>query len=256
MSDIHFLSFNSKKQSQNFAMAARTLSIKTTTARTLFQSLRWNSFDPTVGAASSVLANRPFTTDSNADAAVSDEMSIDVGRHPTTTPQPTRRGRRDDFLPGFFSEPWDPFNPGRTLNQVLNYMDQLMDAPFGGRGGLRTGWNAREDEKSLKLRVEMPGLSKDDVKVFVEDNTLVIKGEKEEEDGTGNAEVDDTDTKENQGQAQGRARRRYSSRIEMPERGYKLDQIKAEMKHGVLRVVVPKAQEEERGDVIEVQIDG
>lgn len=66
------------------------------------------------------------------------------------------------------SDPWDSFNPGITLNQVLNFMDQLMDAPFGGRGILRTGWDAREDDKSLYLRVEMPGLSKDDVKVCLE----------------------------------------------------------------------------------------
>lgn len=84
----------------------------------------------------------------------------------------------------------------------------------------------------------------------------MIKGEKQEENRTVNAEDDITAAEGNQGQGQGRVRRRYSSRIEIPEKGYKLDQIKAEMKHGVLRVVIPKVQEEERGDVIEVQIDG
>lgn len=85
----------------------------------------------------------------------------------------------------------------------------------------------------------------------------MIKGEKEEENRTvtGNAEDDITAAK-NQGKGKGRARQRYSSRIEIPEKGYKLDQIKAEMKHGVLQVVIPKVHEEERGDVIEVRIDG
>lgn len=82
----------------------------------------------------------------------------------------------------------------------------------------------------------------------------MIKGEKEEENGTGDAEDGTTSAEGNQGQ--GMMRRRYSSRIEIPERGYKLDQIKAEMKHGVLRVVIPKVQEKERSDVIEVRIDG
>lgn len=66
------------------------------------------------------------------------------------------------------SDPWDPFNPGRTISQVLNFMDQLMDVPLSGHGVLRTGWDVREDDKSLYLKVEMPGLSKDDVKVWVE----------------------------------------------------------------------------------------
>jgi hypothetical protein len=43
-----------------------------------------------------------------------------------------------------------------------------MDTPFTGCGVLQTGWDAREDDKSLYLKVEMPGLSKDDVKVRVE----------------------------------------------------------------------------------------
>nr|AEI61933.1 putative small heat shock protein [Triticum aestivum] len=36
---------------------------------------------------------------------------------------------------------------------------------------------------------------------------------------------------------------------------YRMDQIKAEMKNGVLRVVVPKVKEEERKDVFEVNVD-
>lgn len=84
----------------------------------------------------------------------------------------------------------------------------------------------------------------------------MIKGEKEEENRTGNGEEDITAAEGNREQGQGRARRRYSSRIEIPEKGYKLDQIKAEMKHGVLQVAIPKVHKEERGDVIEVQIDG
>ncbi|KAF3326446.1 small heat shock protein [Carex littledalei] len=227
-------------------MAARALSNRTSTANTLLQSLGRCSFNRTVGAALGVVANQPLTTNS-PDAATS---------RPATAPAPARGGCRDDFLPAFFSDPRDPFNPGRTLSQVLNFMDQLTDVPLGGRGMLRTGWDAREDDKSLYLKVEMPGLSKDDIKVFVEGTTLVIKGEKQEENRTVNAEDDITAAEGNQGQGQGRARRRYSSRIEIPEKGYKLDQIKAEMKHGVLRVVIPKVQEEERGGVIEVQIDG
>ncbi|CAI9771549.1 unnamed protein product [Fraxinus pennsylvanica] len=150
--------------------------------------------------------------------------------------------RRDDF-PTFFSDAFDPFFPGRSLSQVLNMMDQFMDSPFmtAGRGrgigaGVRRGWDVKEDDDALYLRLEMPGLDKDQVKVLVEQNTLVIKGE-------GEKEYEDDEHG-----------RRYSSRLDLPPNLYKLDGIKAEMKNGLLKVVVPKVKEEERMDVFQVDV--
>ena len=40
----------------------------------------------------------------------------------------------------------------------------------------------------------------------------------------------------------------------MPPKLYKLDQIKAEVKEGVLRIVVPKVKEAERKGIFQVQI--
>ncbi|KAI4332747.1 hypothetical protein L6164_017630 [Bauhinia variegata] len=162
-----------------------------------------------------------------------DDRSLDVDRH-------SDRGmrRRDDF----FSDVFDPFSPTRSLSQVLNLMDQFMDNPFlsasrGVGAGFRRGWDAKETEDALHLRVDMPGLGKEDVKVSVEQNTLTIKGE-------GAKEGDDEESV-----------RRYSSRIDLPEKLYKIDQIKAEMKNGVLKVVVPKMKEEERSDALQVKIE-
>ena len=137
---------------------------------------------------------------------------------------------------------FDPFSPTRSLSQLLNTMDQYMENPFlsasgGMGGGLRRSWDAKETEDALNLRIDMPGLGKEDVKVSVEQNTLVIKGESAKES-------EDEDTAG-----------RYTSRIHLPEKIYKTDQIKAEMKNGVLKVVVPKIKEEERSDVIQVEID-
>lgn len=126
-------------------------------------------------------------------------------------------------------------------------MDQLMDNPYlsasrgTGAGGARRGWDARETEDALLLRVDMPGLGKEDVKISVEQNTLTIRGEE------GGA-------KEGEDEEEGGARR-YSSRIDLPDKLYKIDQIKAEMKNGVLKVVVPKMKEEERSDVINVKVE-
>ncbi|GAV79123.1 HSP20 domain-containing protein [Cephalotus follicularis] len=145
---------------------------------------------------------------------------------------------RDDL----FSDVFDPFSPTRSLGQVLNLMDQLTDNPFlsasrGVGAGIRRGWDAKETDNALNLRIDMPGLDKEDVKVCVEQNTLVIKGEggKESEEEEGG--------------------RRYTSRIDLPEKIYKMDQIRAEMKNGVLKVVVPKLKEEDRVDVLSVKVE-
>lgn len=123
-------------------------------------------------------------------------------------------------------------------------MDQVMDNPFlsasrgiGAGAGVRRGWDARETEDALHLRVDMPGLGKEDVKISVEQNTLIIKGE-------GAKEGDEEESA-----------RRYTSRIDLPDKLYKIDQIRAEMKNGVLKVVVPKMKEEERKDVISVKVE-
>ena len=57
-----------------------------------------------------------------------------------------------------------------------------MDNPFLfashgiGDSRVRSGRDAKETEDSLLLRLDMPGLGKEDVKNSVEQNTLTIKG--------------------------------------------------------------------------------
>jgi HSP20 family protein len=136
---------------------------------------------------------------------------------------------------------FDPFNTTRSLSQVLNMMDQMLDNPFtaasrAGFGNPRRGWDAKEDNDALYLRIDMPGLGKEHVQVRAEQNTLVIKGESEK------------------GPSEDEPGRKYGSRIDLPAEYYKMDQIKAEMKNGVLKVVVPKVKAEERKDVFEVKI--
>lgn len=136
----------------------------------------------------------------------------------------------------------DPFFPSRSLSQVFNLMDQMLENPFvaasrGMGGGARRDFDVREDNEGLYIRVDMPGLGKEDVKVTVEQGTLVIRGE-------GGVE--------SEGEEGGR---RYSSRIELPSKVYRSEEIKAEMKNGVLKVLVPKVSAEERADVRQVNIE-
>ncbi|KAL9250805.1 Small heat shock protein, chloroplastic-like protein [Drosera capensis] len=146
-------------------------------------------------------------------------------------------GRRE--FPGFFSDVFDPFMSTRSVSQLMNMVDQLMDTPLAtlSRAAApvgRRGWDLKEDESSLHLSMDMPGLGKEDVKVIVEENTLIIKGEGEKE--TEQA-------------------KRYSTRIDLTSKLYKVDGIKAEMKNGVLKVMIPKVKEDERKDVFQVNVE-
>ncbi|KAM7491218.1 hypothetical protein LguiA_034139 [Lonicera macranthoides] len=152
----------------------------------------------------------------------------------------------DDFASNFISDVFDPLSPTRSLRQVLNLMDQFMDSPLmaaashgiGFAAGSRRGWDVKEDKEGLHIRVDMPGLDKKNVKISVEQNILIIKGEGEKE----------SNEEEEYG-------RRYSSRLVLPMDLYKLNETKAEMKNGVLKLRVPKVKEEERKDVFQVKVD-
>ncbi|KAJ0579465.1 putative small heat shock protein HSP20 [Helianthus annuus] len=88
----------------------------------------------------------------------------------------------------------------------------------------------------------MPGLSKDDVKITVEDGMLFIRGEhKDEEEGSDDDEFWSAATYGY-----------YNTSLMMPEDA-KVEEIKAEMKDGVLHVVIPK-DETKKKQIKEVHV--
>ncbi|OMO52457.1 hypothetical protein COLO4_37189 [Corchorus olitorius] len=206
---------------------ASSIALRRVHVSTLFSKL--SNFSPlrTISAATPSVS-RSFNTDAQVTNFNDEDRSVDVQRRSAPS-----ISRRSDYSPGFFSDTFDPFSPTRSLSQLLNLMDQFTDHPFMSSPSMssRRGWDVREDDNALYLRIEMPGLSKENVNISVDQNTLIIKGE-------GGKESEDD-------QESGR---RYSSRLDLPPPSYKVDEIKAEMKNGVLKVIVPKVKEEERKD--------
>ena len=121
----------------------------------------------------------------------------------------------------------------------------LALAEDGGGAASMTGfspggwWISKEDADAVQLKVAMPGLAKEHVKMRAEKNNLVIKGEGDK----------DSEGDEKKGPA------RYIYRIGLPSHAFKIDQIKAEMKNGVLMVTVPKIKDGERKDVFEIKVE-
>ncbi|KAI3732266.1 hypothetical protein L1987_63470 [Smallanthus sonchifolius] len=143
----------------------------------------------------------------------------------------------------------DPLSPMRTMRQMLDTIDKMFDdsmaLPMRNYSGwnIRSPWDIQDDENEIKMRFDVPGLSKEDLKVFVEDNMLVIMGELKQ------------GHQEHEGGENGSwAKQNYSSyhtRINLPENCEK-DKIKADLKNGVLLISIPKMKVERK--VIDVEI--
>ncbi|CAN6290048.1 unnamed protein product [Urochloa humidicola] len=152
----------------------------------------------------------------------------------------------------------DPMSPMRTMRQMLDTMDRLFDDAVGfpmstrrspaAAGEMRLPWDIVEDEKEVKMRFDMPGLERDEVKVMVEDDTLVIRGEHKKEEG---AEEGSGGSNGNDGWWKQRSVSSYDMRLALPDECDK-SKVRAELKNGVLLVTVPKTEVER--EVIDVHV--
>ncbi|KAJ0595344.1 putative small heat shock protein HSP20 [Helianthus annuus] len=100
----------------------------------------------------------------------------------------------------------------------------------------------KEKDESYTIKFQMPGLSKDDVKITVEDGMMFIRGEhKDEEEGSDDDEFWSAATYGY-----------YNTSLMLPEDA-KVEEIKAEMKDGVLHVLIPK-DETKKKQIKEVHV--
>ncbi|KAI8540534.1 hypothetical protein RHMOL_Rhmol09G0270600 [Rhododendron molle] len=121
----------------------------------------------------------------------------------------------------------DSLSPMRTIRQMFESIDRLFDdALTFPAAELRAPWDAKEDENVIKMRFDVPGLTKEDVKVYVEDDELVIKGEHKEERAK-----DESWSERSYGA--------FYTRLHLPDNCEK-DKIKAGLKNGVLVISIPK----------------
>ncbi|KAH6801891.1 hypothetical protein C2S51_033337 [Perilla frutescens var. frutescens] len=153
---------------------------------------------------------------------------------------------------------WDRFPTARTVQQMMETMDRMMEEPLAYSGGWpspspatdtgsygrgRTPWEIKEAETEYKLRFDMPGMTREDVKVWVEEQMLVVKAEKQPKRTTVENNGDEWSAK---------SYGRYSSRIALPE-NVEFEKIKAEVKDGVLYIAIPKASKAAKVFDISVQ---
>ena len=140
----------------------------------------------------------------------------------------------------------DPFE---MMQRLSDEMDELFDSFFHarplarlrGKSQLQNMWapevELREEGNQLKVCVDLPGISKDNIKVDVREGAVIIEGERREEHTEGG-----------DGQGFRRSERRYGSffrTIPLPE-GAEADKAEARMQDGVLEITVPITQKQTR----------
>lgn len=131
------------------------------------------------------------------------------------------------------------YNPFRDLRAMQEQMSHLLDMAWSRESGeeLREGvWQPSVDifetEEAVVIKAELPGIEQKDIEVKIEDNTLVLRGERKHEE-----EV----TKENYH----RVERYYGSFQRSFSLPNAIDQekVKATCDKGVLTVILPKKEE-------------
>ena len=139
------------------------------------------------------------------------------------------------------------WNPARELSTLQSHMDRLLEAAGAPpespaiRSAFSPLVDALENDGAYILRVELPGVRKEDVKVHLVDNVLTLKGEKTS--GTPEAKTEYLHTE----RAFGSFERSFTLR-----RPIQSDSVTARFTDGLLEVRVAKSETQR---VKEISID-
>ncbi len=132
------------------------------------------------------------------------------------SPKKSLQTKFDDLLDNFFGDSFSGLPV--SYSNLINTLEPRV--------------NIYEDEKSYYIEAEVAGIKKEDVKVECHSNNLVIKAEKEEEKTEKNKNYH-------------RVESSYGSMMRSFDLPFDADQekIDAQIKDGVLKIVLPKATE-------------
>jgi HSP20 family protein len=146
------------------------------------------------------------------------------------------------------SRAWTPFGPLKRLQEDI---DRLFEAPFGGwlapAREMLEAWgpvvDVYEDKNNVVVKVEIPGMKKEEIEVYMDAGLLNIAGERKEEI-------------EHKGAERHRSERyfgRFHRSFSLPTL-VEAKKIEAHYKDGVLTVTCPKTEEAKRKEV-EIKVE-
>lgn len=132
---------------------------------------------------------------------------------------------------------WDPF---RDLTSLQDRMNRLFeDSLFRTRSqdtsvfsGHYPSVDIVDQEKSVVLRAELPGVKRDDIEINIENNVLTLKGEKARENGANGNKYHRSE----------RYHGEFNRAFTLPN-SIDTSKVKATHRDGVLSIDLPKAEE-------------
>jgi HSP20 family protein len=144
---------------------------------------------------------------------------------------------------------WEPVRELNTLQNEMNRLfNTLFDAPAPGDGGSLRRWipamDLVETDEHFVLKADLPGLTEEDVNIEVEDNVLVLSGERKAEH---------EDKREGFVRVE-RAFGGFRRSLTLPE-GVDPESVTATFDKGVLEVRIPKP-EERKPRRVAIQVGG
>lgn len=135
-----------------------------------------------------------------------------------------------------------PLNAWSGLNRLSNFheeLERLFNLPLAGTtvaDGTTVPWvpalEVYEQKDNYVVKVELPGVNKEDVKLSLEQGSLTISGERKNETKTEATEVYHCE----------RFYGRFQRTVNLPE-SVAANHVKAAYKDGVLTVTLPKSEE-------------
>ncbi len=124
----------------------------------------------------------------------------------------------------------------RELDRMQREMNRLFDGYSPRTMQQATSYplvNLWADEESVLLKAEVPGVKGEDLEISIEENTLIISGERIKESMPENGSYHRRE----------RGAGKFTRSINLPFR-VPQDKVEAEMKNGILTVKLPRAEED------------
>lgn len=122
---------------------------------------------------------------------------------------------------------------------IRDELDRLFESPLtelARASQLLSGWtpalDLHEDKDNFIVKIELPGMKKEDIDISLHEGSLSISGERKNEQEFENAEICRSE----------RFVGRFQRTVELPS-AVAHDQVKAQYKDGVLTVTLPKTEE-------------
>ena len=138
-----------------------------------------------------------------------------------------------------------PVNGVDPFRELDRWIDQTLGEALGGsqwRGETLRQWfpltDVSETPEHLTLRLEVPGMAREDVKIAVENQTLTVRGEKKQETTRENETVYRTE----------RSYGAFERSFTLPGH-FDQEQVRASLADGVLTIRIPRREEAKAREV-------